>query len=133
MFILAADAEKVVGAALAKAEELGQKVTITVVDGAGDIAALRRQDASPSVNFDLSYGMAYTSVSFGGMRGEVLGKLADSSWFRAASVMRGGRLMASKGALPLKRDGQLLGAIGVSGGSEAGDVEIAEAGVAALG
>ena len=46
--------------------------------------------------------------------------------------MRGGCLLAAEGALPLRRGEELVGAIGVSGATEADDLAIAEAGAAAL-
>ena len=133
MSITAAEARQVVDAAVAKSEELGVVVTITVVDAAGEISAIGRQDGSGPVNFDLSYGLAYTSVVFGGAPGERLAGIADRNWFRAASIMRGGRLMAAKGALPVRRGDEVVGAIGVSGAPEDDDLTIAEAGAAALG
>ncbi len=132
MTIRAAEATRAVEAALAKSAELGTTVTITVVDTAGELAAFARQDGAAPINFDISYGQAYTVTKFGGMRGGKIARLADYNWFRGASAMRGGRLLASEGALPLQRSGELVGAIGVSGASEADDLAIAEAGAAAL-
>ena len=132
MTIRAAEATRAVEAALAKSAELGTTVTITVVDSAGELAAFARQDGAAPINFDISYGQAYTVTKFGGMRGGKIARLADYNWFRGASAMRGGRLLASEGALPLLRGGDLVGAIGVSGASEADDLAIAEAGATAL-
>lgn len=132
MTIRAAEATRAVEAALAKSAELGTTVTITVVDTAGELAAFARQDGAAPINFDISYGQAYTVTKFGGMRGGKIARLADYNWFRGASAMRGGRLLASEGALPLQRSGEFVGAIGVSGASEADDLAIAEAGAAAL-
>ena len=132
MTITAAEATRAVEAALAKSAELGTTVTITVVDAAGELAAFARQDGAAPVNFDISYGQAYTVTKFGGMRGGKIARLADYNWFRGASAMRGGRLLASEGALPLRRGRELVGAIGVSGASETDDLAIAEAGAAAL-
>ena len=133
MSISAAEARRVVEAAIARSEELGAAVTVTVVDACGELAGFARQDGAAPINFDISYGQAYTVIQFGGMRGGQIAKLADYGWFRGASTMRGGRLLASQGALPLRRGGELIGAIGVSGASEADDLAIAEAGVAAIG
>ena len=132
MAITAAESARVIEAALARSEELGAVVSITVTDSSGEIAGFARQDESAPINFDISYGQAYTVIQFGGMRGGKIAKLADYNWFRGASTMRGGRLLAAEGALPLRRGGDLVGAIGVSGASEADDLAIAEAGAAAL-
>ena len=132
MSITAAESERVAEAARAKSVELGTAVTISVVDAAGELAAFARQDGAAPINFDISYGQAHTVTKFGGMPGAKIARLADHDWFRGASTMRGGRLLASEGALPLRRGGELVGAIGVSGASGADDLAIAEAGAAAL-
>ena len=132
MNITAAEAVRAMETALAKSVELGTAVSISVVDAAGELAAFARQDGAAPVNFDISYAQAYTVTKFGGLRGASIARLADYDWFRGASSMRGGRLLASDGALPLRRGGELVGAIGVSGASAADDLAIAEAGTAAL-
>lgn len=58
--------------------------------------------------------------------------MQDENWFRAASIMHGGRMMVADGSLPLVRDRTLIGAIGVAGATDEEDLAIAEAGVAAL-
>ena len=132
MTITAAEATRAVEAALAKSVELGTTVSISVVDAGGELAAFARQDGSAPVNFDISFGQAYTVTKFGGLRGGKIARLADYNWFRGASAMRGGCLLAAEGALPLRRGGELVGAIGVSGAPEADDLAIAGAGAAAL-
>lgn len=133
MTITAAEAKRAAEAALAKSVELGTTVSISVVDAGGELAAFARQDGSAPVNFDISFGQAYTVTKFGGLRGGKIARLADYNWFRGASAMRGGCLLAAEGALPLRRGAELVGAIGVSGAPEADDLAIAEAGAAALG
>jgi len=61
-----------------------------------------------------------------------LAPVKDENWFRAASIMRGGRMMVADGSLPLVQDRTLIGAIGVAGATDEEDLAIAEAGVAAL-
>ena len=132
MTITAAEATRAAEAALAKSVELGTTVSISVVDAGGELAAFARQDGSAPVNYDISFGQAYTVAKFGGLRGGKIARFADENWFRGASAMRGGCLLAAEGALPLRRDGDLVGAIGVSGASESDDLAIAESGAAAL-
>ena len=127
------------------------RVAVTIVDAAGEISGFARQDGAAAANFDISYGQAYTVIKFGGMSGANLEKLADYNWFRSASSMRGGRLMAAIGSLAFKRGDEVIGAVGVSGAPAAlsertavraavrlvkpchHDLTIAEAAVAALG
>ena len=133
MMSLSADqAQTVVNAALAKAREFGKFVTVVVVDRAGDIAAVGRMDRAPGVWFDLAYGFAYTCTIWGGASGARLAPIKDENWFRAASTMRGGRMMVADGSLPLVQDRTLIGAIGVAGATDEEDLAIAEAGAKAL-
>ncbi len=131
MSITSAQAQTVINGALAKGKELGTPVTIVVVDSGGDVSAIGRMDGAGGFNFDLAYGLAYTSASFSAT-GAQLDGIKDENWFRAASTMRGGRFMVAKGALPLRQGDQVIGAIGVSGAPEEDDLAIAEAGVKAL-
>ena len=131
MSITAAQAQSVIDGALAKGKEIGTPVTIVVVDSAGDISGIGRMDGAGGLNFDLAYGLAYTSASFSATGADLDG-FKDENWFRAASTMRGGRLMVAKGALPLRQGDKMIGAIGVSGAPEEDDLAIAEAGVKAL-
>ena len=61
MPITSAEAQRVCDAGVAKAQETGHRITITVVDAALEIRAVRRMDGSRGYNFDLSYRMAYTA------------------------------------------------------------------------
>ena len=131
MSITAAQAQTVISGALAKGKEIGTPVTIVVVDSGGDVSAIGRMDGAGGFNFDLAYGLAYTSASFSAT-GAQLDGIKDENWFRAASTMRGGRFMVAKGALPLRQGDKVIGAIGVSGAPEEDDLAIAEAGVKAL-
>ena len=89
-------------------------------------------DGTGPFNFDLAYDTAYTSALWG-WTGEELYRLADLQFFRAASVMRGGRMMAARGSLPIKRGDEVIGGVGVSGAPEEIDLEIALAALAASG
>ena len=140
MSITAAQAQQVVDAAIGKAKALGSSarspssasaVTVVVVDTAGEIAALSRMDGSGAFNFDIAYGLAYTSAMFSAT-GEQLDGIKNENWFRAMSTMRGGRIMVAKGALPVRLGDKVIGAIGVSGAPEEVDFEIAEAGIKAI-
>ncbi len=131
-------AQNAVDAALAKAREFEKFVTVVVVDRAGDISAVGRMDRAPGGGgggggwFDIAYGLAYTCTIWGGAKGAQLAPVKDENWFRAASIMRGGRMMVADGSLPLVQDRTLIGAIGVAGATDEEDLAIAEAGVAAL-
>jgi len=121
------------GAAAAQAAAIGVSVNVALVDAAGGLAAFVRMPGAALHSVDIAIDKAYTAVSFG---------LATSQWHavlaghspavREGLVLRP-RFVAFGGGLPIIEGGARIGAIGVSGGSEAQDEAIARAGLHALG
>ncbi|SEA62979.1 GlcG/HbpS family heme-binding protein [Acidovorax soli] len=122
-----------VAAAVQAATALGVQVNVAVVDTAGVLAAFVRMPGAPLHSVDIAIDKAYTATSFG---------LPTSQWHavlqqhspavREGLVLRP-RFVAFGGGLPIVEGGMRIGAIGVSGGSEAQDEAIAVAGLQALG
>jgi uncharacterized protein GlcG (DUF336 family) len=123
--------EPMIQAAKAKALELGANVSIAVVDGRGDLLVMLRLDNARWYTADVCRGKAFASATWG-RPSEDLQERADHPVFRSVSMMQGGRIIPAKGALPISQDGQVVGAIGVSGGAPEQDVEIAQAGLDTL-
>jgi uncharacterized protein GlcG (DUF336 family) len=122
-----------VGAAVKAAQALGVRVNVAVVDASGVLAAFLRMPGAPLHSVDIAIDKAYTAASFG---------LATSQWTDIlqthSSAVRDGlvlrpRFVAFGGGLPVLENGQRIGGIGVSGGSEQEDETCARAGLAALG
>ncbi len=132
MPITSAEAQRVCDAGVAKAQETGHRITITVVDAALEIRAVRRMDGSRGYNFDLSYRMAYTAGLIK-RRYRDMDTFPSRGWFPALCAARGGKIVVAPGCLPIWRGDEVIGAVGVSGAPDAIDLEVAEAGVAALG
>ncbi len=126
------DAKKIVAGAEAKAVEIGVPMNIAVVDAGGNLVAFERMDDAWLGSIDIAINKAFTAVAFD-MTTEELGKASqpEQSLF-GIHVTNGGRLVIFGGGIPLKKDGVLVGAIGVSGGAVPQDIEVAEAGVGAL-
>ncbi|WP_034411490.1 GlcG/HbpS family heme-binding protein [Derxia gummosa] len=125
-------AHEAVGAAMRKAAELGVAVNIAVVDGAGVLVAFARMNGAFLHSAEIAIDKAYTAAGFGFATGEwdrVLGGAGEA--VRQGLSLRP-RLVMFGGGLPIRVEGELVGAIGVSGGSEAQDEVCAEAGIAAL-
>ena len=89
-------------------------------------------DGAGAHNFDLSYRMAYTAGLFK-RTGEDMAGMQSRGWFLALSAARAGKIAVALGCLPIRRGDEVIGAVGVSGAPDAVDLEIAEAGVTALG
>ena len=131
MSLTISETEPMVQAAKNKALQLGVNVSIAVVDARGDLLALLRLDGARWYTADVCRGKAFASATWGRPSAE-LQERADSPVIRAIGIMQGGRIIPAKGALPISQDSQVIGAIGVSGGTADQDVEIAQAGLDTL-
>ena len=122
-----------VRAAVAHAQTIGVQVNVAVTDSNGLLAAFLRMPGAPLHSVDIAIDKAYTAVSFGlptDQWGQAL--QSHSAAVREGIVLRP-RFVAFGGGLPIVEAGQRIAGIGVSGGSEEQDQEIAQAGLAALG
>lgn len=126
-------AQAAAGAAAAEAERLSVAVNIAVVDAAGLPAAFVRMPGAPLHSIDIAIDKAYTAASFGLPTSDWQAELAGHSEAVRAGLVLRPRFVAFGGGLPLVEQGERIGGIGVSGGSEAQDEIIAAAGLRALG
>ena len=126
------DARRVIAAAEAKAAEIGQPMNIAVADGGGNLVAHVRMDNAWIGSIDISIQKAYTSRAFDISTKDLATHSQSGDQFFGIHASNRGRIMIFAGGIPLKRDGRVVGAIGVSGGSGEQDHAVAEAGVAAF-
>ncbi|MBI4233981.1 MAG: heme-binding protein [Chloroflexi bacterium] len=131
MPITLAEAERLLQAAQAKAAQMGVKVSIAVADENGRLVALHRMDGAGWYTVEIATAMAFTVAAFRRPGADLI-NLQERPFFRAFAAMHGGRVLAALGSLPIKRGDQALGGVGASGGSAEQDLEIVQAGVAAL-
>ena len=127
-----ADARRVIAAAEAKATEIGQPMNIAVVDGGGNLVSHVRMDGAWIGSIDISINKAFTSRAFDITTKDLADNSQSGDQFFGIHVSNRGRIMIFAGGIPLKRDGKVVGAVGVSGGSGVQDHEVAEAGAAAF-
>jgi uncharacterized protein GlcG (DUF336 family) len=127
-----ADATRITEAARTHAAELGTPVTITVVDGGGNVRTQTRMDGARFGTLNVSANKAFTAAAFGAPT-KVLTDLVQpgAPLFGFADAM-GGRFVGFAGGIPLVRDDEVIGAIGISGGSVDQDQAIADAGATAV-
>ncbi len=127
-----ADARRVIAAAERKAMEIQQPMNVAVVDAGGNLVAHERMDGAWIGSVDISINKAWTARAFD-ISTKELGKNSQSGdQFFGIHASNHGRVMIFAGGIPLKRGGQVVGAVGVSGGDGKQDQEVAEAGAAAL-
>jgi uncharacterized protein GlcG (DUF336 family) len=127
-----ASAEELADRALAVAREAGVSICVAVVDRAGYPLVFKRHPGAPFHSIDIALDKAYTAVSFGLPTAKWDERLAEGSEMLRHGLMHRARFVSFGGGLPIKHDGQRVGAIGISGGSEAQDVAFCEAALAAL-
>ena len=130
--ITLADARKVIAAAEKKAGEIGQPMNIAVADEGGNLISHVRMDGAWIGSIDISINKAFTSRAFDISTKDLATHSQSGNQFFGIHVSNHGRIMIFAGGIPLKRDGKVVGAIGVSGGSGDQDHAVAEAGAAAL-
>ena len=122
----------VVSAARVKAEKQGTLLDIAVVDAGANLKAFVRMDGAYLGSIDLSIKKAKTSRLFNMSTG-ALGELSQPGKPLYSIEFSNGGLITFPGGLPLKdKNGNIVGAIGVSGASVEEDHEVALAGAAAL-
>lgn len=127
-----AEARTLIAAATAKADAIGQPMCIAIVDAGGNLLAFERMQNAWIGSIDIAQKKAFTSRAFDITTKDLGANSQSGDQFFGIHASNGGRIMIFAGGLPLKMDGQVVGAIGVSGGSGAQDHEVAEAGAAAL-
>ena len=121
-------AESVADAAQAEAERNGWAVSIAVLDDSGQLLLFRRMDGAKLVATDIAIRKARTAAYFQGPTADLE---AEVSGGRTA-LLPIDDFMPLQGGIPLTHDGQLVGAVGVSGVTGAQDEQCALAGAAAL-
>ncbi|OIH95614.1 heme-binding protein [Curtobacterium sp. MCBA15_001] len=126
------DARRVIDAAVAKAEEIGQPQDVAVVDAGGNLKAHVRMDTANIGSIHIAINKAYTSIAFQTQTKDLTEATRPTGDLYGLNDAHGGRLVVFPGGIPLVRDGRIIGAIGVSTGTIQQDQAVAEAGAAAL-
>ena len=107
-------------------------MNIAVADAGGNLVAHVRMDNAWLGSIDISIKKAWTSRAFDIATQDLAKHSQSGGQFFGINASNDGRVMIFAGGIPLKRDGKVEGAIGVSGGSGEQDHAVAEAGAKAL-
>ena len=129
MALSLADANRIIGASIAAADEMGIKLSVAVVDAGGQLMAFQRMEGAIAVSATAAPGKAVGSVFFGRDSREIN---ADSPVMQAIIGSQGGRIIPAQGAIPIYQGGDLVGAIGGSGGTAQQDEDCVRKGLEAL-
>jgi uncharacterized protein GlcG (DUF336 family) len=128
-----AAARRVVSAVLAEGTALRVPLSVAVVDAGDQLVAFERMDGADLVSIGLARDKAFTALVNRMPTGDLGPMVQPGTDFYGYDSVAGGRMIVFAGGLPLERDGVLVGAVGVSGGSAEQDQRAAEAGGAAFG
>ncbi len=132
MDITLEQAEAVSTVAKQKAHEIGVPMNIAIVDGGANLKAFHRMDNAWLGSVDIAVKKAKTARFFD-MESGAIGQLSQPGGPLYQIEVSNGGLISFPGGIPIKNsNGEIVGAIGVSGGSVEQDREVAQAGVAAF-
>ena len=129
MALTLGDANRMVQAAIAEAERINIKLSVSVCDAGGHLLAFNRMEGAIYISAVAAQGKAFGAVGFGRDSSAIP---ADSPVIQAIMASQGGRIIPAQGALPIIQSGQVVGAIGGSGGTAQQDEDCARVGLAAL-
>jgi uncharacterized protein GlcG (DUF336 family) len=129
-------ANTIIEAAFAKAAEMGlAPLGVAVLDPGAHVIAFQRQDTSPFGRFALATGKAAGALQMGrpSRKLEELGTQRPAFLASAAANAPMGMIAAAGGVLVLNDQGEVIGAVGVSGDTSDNDEAVALHGIAAAG
>jgi uncharacterized protein GlcG (DUF336 family) len=122
-------AEEIVDAALKRAQSLGKAVSVAVVDSGGFVVSVRRSDGARPLTPDIARAKAYTAAVMQ-RPGKMLKKWQESQpvFFSQLSQLPGAAqpIMATEGSVTIKKDGEIIGGLGIAGGTADEDQQVAD-------
>lgn len=133
MTLSLAHARTIVAAAFEKAASLGLKpLTVAVLDAAGDLVALERQDGASPLRPAIAIGKANGAIQLG-MGSRALMARAESQPFfiQSMNALCGGSLVPVPGGVLIRANGSVIGAVGITGDTSDNDETAAIAGIEA--
>ncbi len=126
------DARRVIAAGEDCASEIGQPQNIAVVDAGGHLVSHVRMDGAWIGSVDIAINKAFTARAFDLPTADLADQSQPGGQFYGIQESNKGRVMIFAGGVPLKRDGEVVGAVGVSGGDGEQDTKVAEAAAASF-
>src|SRR5208337_4623149 len=118
---------RMIEAAREKAREIGVPMVIAIVDAGGNPVAQQRMDNALLASIDISLNKAYTAVAVQLPTHELAPLAQPQQPLFGIHNADGGRIVIFGGGFPLKHGGEIIGGIGVSGGSVEEDIQCATA------
>jgi uncharacterized protein GlcG (DUF336 family) len=133
MTITQNETDTVLSAAREAANEIDVPMNIAVLDSGAHLKAFERMDGALLGSIDIALGKARTAALFG-MSTEAIGEFSKPGGTSPGLELTNGGLVVFAGGVPIRnRKGEILGAVGVSGGAVAQDLYVATTAAAAIG
>lgn len=134
MKLTQAAAEEIVAAALEQGQSLGKALSIAVVDAGGFLKLVTRSDGARPLTPNIAITKAYSAAVMERPT-KMLKNWAESNpgFFAQLSTMGTHPIVATDGGVTIKRDGEILGGLGISGGTAEEDQQICDEVLSALG
>lgn len=129
-------ARKIISATFAKGAEMGLKpISVVVVDAGGHVKAFERMDGTAPGRFGIAHGKAYGAIMLGiGGRAQMARAEQQAYFMAAVNGVFGGAVVPVPGGILVRgTDGEVIGAVGVTGDTSDNDAEAGLAGIAAAG
>src|SRR3954465_7014059 len=116
-------ASTIVDAALKKGRETQcAPLSVAVLDDGGHLVAFKREDRSGILRFDIAFGKAWGALGMGfGSRGLFNRQPANPTFMAVLSTVSGGRLVPVPSGVLILSDGEVIGAVGISGDNSDND------------
>lgn len=129
------DAQKMAGNCLKIAAEMGLKpITVAVLDAAGHLKVLLRQDATSTLRPDIAQGKARGAIALGMGSRAIFERAKEQPYFiQAMNALADGALVPVPGGVLIRKDGQIVGAVGITGDSSDNDETCAKRAIEAAG
>ncbi|HMA51689.1 MAG TPA: heme-binding protein [Magnetospirillaceae bacterium] len=130
------DAMAAISAGASIAKERGVALSFAVLDAAGHLVASARMDGAPFITVEVARGKAFACAATGGVPGAALAqRFRDNPmiWGNTAALGYGAPMLPAQGALPIRRQGVLIGAMAASGAPSDIDEAVVAQAIAAIG
>ena len=119
-------------AAIKKAVEINVPVVFSVVDNGGNLLYLERMDEAFVTSVDIAINKAFTAWALKKGTNEISEVVLPGQSLYGLNITNNGRIIAFGGGFPIIHNGEVVGAVGVSGGTVEEDMEIAKAALNSL-
>lgn len=135
MMLTLESAQKILEITLAKGRELNLKpLTVSVLDAAGKLKTMAREDGASTLRPDMAHGKAYGAISLGLGSRAIFRRAQEQPFFvQSVNALAGGALVPVPGGVLIRHQGEIIGAVGVTGDTSDNDEICAVYGIEAIG